>query len=166
MSLVINIYHKISYPIAYALGKNMKKLIPILILLITVSAAAQSKDEKLLIDRTYLLSNTVFGTKDSLTLEDLFAKTSTYGHSHGNLQTREEAIKSISANKSSYTDTSISKMTAYVTGKTAITRHLFKCNENKPNGTVSKLDFAMTLVWVKEKSKWRLFGRQASFIAF
>ncbi len=144
----------------------MKKLLTILMLLITIAAVAQSKQEQSLIERTYLLGNTVFGTKDSLTLEDLLAKTSTYGHSHGNLQNREEAIKSISANKSSYTDTSITKMTVYINGKTAITRHLFKCNENKPNGTVSKLDFAMTLVWVKEKSKWRLFGRQASFIAF
>jgi len=135
-------------------------------LLITVAAVAQSKDEVALLERTYLLSNTVFGTKDSLTLEDLFAKTSTYGHSHGNLQTREEAIKSISSNKSSYTDTAIKNVTAYITGKMAISRHLFKCNENKPNGTVSKLHFAMTLVWVKEKREWRLFGRQASFIAF
>ncbi|MES2776619.1 MAG: nuclear transport factor 2 family protein [Bacteroidota bacterium] len=144
----------------------MKKLIPVLLLFIGVAASAQSKDENEVIERTYLLSHTIFGSKDSLTLEDLFAKTATYGHSHGNLQTREEAIKSISANKSRYTDTSITNMTVYFNGKTAISRHFFKANENKPNGTVSKLDFAMILVWVKEKGKWRLFGRQAAFIAF
>jgi len=144
----------------------MKKLLLLITLFVSIAAAAQSKDEQAIIERTYLLSNTIFGTKDSLTLEDLFAKTATYGHSHGNLQTREEAIKAISANKSNYTDTAISKMTVYITGKTAISRHLFKANENKTNGTVSKLDFAMILVWVKEKGKWRLFGRQAAFIAF
>jgi len=138
----------------------------LLLLLTVTNVKAQSKDEKAIIERTYLLSHTVFGSKDSLTLEDLFAHPSTYAHSHGNLQTREEAIKSISANKSTYTDTVISKMSVYFSGKTAISRHLFKANENKPNGTVSKLDFAMMLVWVKEKGKWRLLGRQASFIGF
>ncbi|MEO7313480.1 MAG: nuclear transport factor 2 family protein [Chitinophagaceae bacterium] len=142
----------------------MKKIIVILAIFTAIAASAQTRKEQVLIDRTYLLSNTIFGTKDSLTLEDLFARTATYGHSHGNLQTREEAVKAISANKSNYTDTSISKMSVYINGKTAITRHLFKANENKTNGTVSKLDFAMILVWVKEKGKWRLFGRQASNI--
>ena len=144
----------------------MKNFIPLLLLFITISASAQNKDEKTIIERTYLLSHTIFGSKDSVVLEDLFAHPSTYGHSHGNLQTRDEAIKSISANKSNYTDTSITNMSVYFNGRAAISRHLFKANENKPNGTVSKLDFAMILVWVKEKGKWRLFGRQAAFTAF
>jgi hypothetical protein len=75
---------------------------------VALSALAQSKDEKALIERTYLLSHTVFGTKDSMTLEDLFAKKATYGHSHGNLQTREQADAGISKNKSNIHDTSVS----------------------------------------------------------
>lgn len=123
---------------------------------------AQSKDEKALVERTYLLSHTVFGSKDSLMLEDLFAKKATYGHSHGNLQTREQAIASISKNKSKYTDTAVSnvQVLAY-DDDVAIVRHLFKARENKVDGTVSPLNFTMMLVWVKEKKKWRLFGRQA-----
>ncbi len=144
----------------------MKTLFFLVTLFTCFAAVGQSKDETTIIFRTYLLCRTVFGSKDSLTLENLFAQTSTYGHSNGNVQNRAQAIKSICSNKSNYTDTSISKMTVHITGKTAISRHLFKCNENKPNGIVSKLDFAMTLVWVKEKNVWCLFGRQASFIAF
>jgi hypothetical protein len=86
-------------------GNRMKKLFVILLVAIAFVSNAQSKDEKELVARTYLLSHTVFGTKDSLTLEDLFAKQATYGHSHGNLQTREEAIRGASKNKSYYTDT-------------------------------------------------------------
>lgn len=142
----------------------MKTLLLVALIAIDYTAAAQSKSEKELMNRTYLLSNTVFGTKDSLALEDLFARSSTYGHSHGNLQTREEAIKSISANKSKYTDTSISNMTVYFNGNTAISRYLYKANENKSDGKVSPLNFALILVWVKEKGKWRLFGRQAAAI--
>jgi ketosteroid isomerase-like protein len=43
----------------------------------------------------------------------------------------------------------------------AIVRHLFKAKENKADGTVTPLNFTMMLVWVKEKKKWRLMGRQA-----
>ncbi|MGZ3853512.1 MAG: nuclear transport factor 2 family protein [Flavisolibacter sp.] len=139
----------------------MKKLIVVLFVTIAFVAGAQSKDEKELVARTYLLSHTVFGTKDSLTLEDLFAEQATYGHSHGNLQTRDEAIKGISKNKSNYTDTSVTILKVIVENNTAIVRHLFKGNEHKADGSVTPLNFSMMLVWIKEKGKWRLMGRQA-----
>jgi ketosteroid isomerase-like protein len=139
----------------------MKKLLAILLVAIAFVSNAQSKDEKQLIERTYLLSHTVFGTKDSLTLEDLFAKQATYGHSHGNLQTREEAIKGVVKNKSKYTDTSVTILKVIIENNTAIVRHLFKANEHKVEGTVTPLNFTMMLVWIKEKGKWRLMGRQA-----
>ena len=143
----------------------MKKLIVILFFALSFVANAQSKQERELIARTYLLSHTVFGTKDSLTLEDLFAKQATYGHSHGNLQTREEAIKGISKNKSNYTDTSVTILKVIIEDDVAIVRHLFKAKENKPDGTVTPLNFTMMLVWVKEKGKWRLMGRQAVIVS-
>jgi len=143
----------------------MKKLIILSLLAIAIVANAQSKKEKELIERTYLLSHTVFGTKDSLTLEDLFAKQATYGHSHGNLQTREEAIRGISKNRSTYSDTSLTILKVIVDDDVAIVRHLFKAKENKPDGTVTPLNFTMMLVWVKEKGKWRLMGRQAVSIS-
>jgi ketosteroid isomerase-like protein len=140
----------------------MKKLILTGILALSMVAGfAQSKDEKALIQRTYLLSHTVFGSKDSLTLEDLFASKATYGHSHGNLQTREQAIAGVSKNKSVYTDTAVSNITVLIQKDVAIVRHLFKANETNVQGKVTPLNFTMMLVWIKEKGKWRLMGRQA-----
>jgi len=141
----------------------MKKTIFLALVLFTgIAVFAQSKDEKELVERTYLLSHTVFGTKDSLTMEDLFAKKATYGHSHGNLQTREQAIAGVTKNKSRYTDTAVSNVQVLqYDDDVAIVRHLFKANENKVDGTVTPLNFSMMLVWVKEKKKWRLLGRQA-----
>ena len=139
----------------------MKKLLTVLSLFIVVAAAAQTKDEKELTAKTYLLSHTVFGSKDSATLEKLLAKTVTYGHSHGNLQTREEMIKGVSKNQSNYTDTAVSAIKIFIQDKTAIVRYLFKANENKKDGTVTNLDFSMMLVWIKEKGQWKLMGRQA-----
>lgn len=139
----------------------MKGLFVVFFVAVAFVAGAQSKEEKDVVARTYLLSHTVFGTKDSLTLEDLFAQQATYGHSHGNLQTREEAIKGISKNKSNYTDTSLTILKVIIENNTAIVRHLFKGNEHKADGTVTPLNFTMMLVWIKEKGKWRLMGRQA-----
>lgn len=139
----------------------MKKLLTILFLFVIAAANAQSKDEKELTEKTYLLSHTIFGTKDSATLEALCAKMVSYGHSHGNLQNRAELIKGVTNNKSVYTDTAVSAIKIFIQDKTAVVRYLFKANENKKDGTVVNLDFSMMLVWIKEKSKWKLMGRQA-----
>lgn len=127
----------------------------------SLGAKAQSTKEKAVVERTYLLSNTVFGSKDSLTLEEIFASTATYGHSSGKLQNRKEAIDGASSNKSTYSDTSISNMKVIFQGDAAITRYLFNANEHTIDGKIVPLHFSMMLVWVKEKSKWKLFGRQA-----
>ena len=140
---------------------DMKKIIAFILLFSVVVAKAQSNDEKILIEKTYLLSNTIFGTKDSLTLESLFAPTATYGHSHGKIQTRKETIDGASHNQSKYTDTAISNIKIIFEDNTAIERYFYKAKENKKDGTVVPLNFTMMLVWVKENGDWKLFGRQA-----
>ena len=140
----------------------MKKVLFIFgLLFVSFAALSQTKKEQALIERTYLLSHTVFGTKDSLMLEDLFARKASYGHSGGKVETRAEAIAAISKNKSIYADTAVSNISVVVNNDIAVVRHLFKANEKKPDGSVSPLNFTMMLVWVKEKGAWRLMGRQA-----
>src|SRR3982751_3424108 len=108
----------------------MKAAVTLLFIIVFATANAQSRDEKELTEKTYLLSHTVFGTKDSLTLEKLLAKTVSYGHSHGNLQTRDEMIKGVVHNQSKYTDTAVSAIKIFIEDKTAIVRYLFKAKEN------------------------------------
>ena len=140
----------------------MKKVLFISAFVIaSLSLFAQSKKEQQLIERTYLLSHTIFGTKDSLVLEDLFAKKASYGHSGGKVETRAEAVAAISKNKSVYTDTAVNNISVVINDDVAVVRHLFKAKENKVDGTITPLNFTMMLVWVKEKGKWRLMGRQA-----
>ena len=140
----------------------MRKLFFVVAMLNVLSMSAQSKDQKQIIAQTYLLSHTVFGTKDSNTLEGLFAKTATYGHSHGNVQTREQAIAGISHNQSTYVDTSVSNISViFGDDDVSIVRYLFKATENTKDGKAIPLNLNIMLVWVKEKGKWKLFGRQA-----
>lgn len=139
----------------------MKLILLIFSMALFQLATAQGKKEKELLERTYLLSHTVFGSKDSMTLEDLFAKKSSYGHSHGNVQTRQEAISGISKNKSQYSDTAVSNIKIIIEDDVAIVRHAFRAKETAKDGKVTNLNFAMLLVWLKEKGKWRLMARQA-----
>jgi ketosteroid isomerase-like protein len=140
----------------------MKRLFFFFLLIVGFVANAQSKDEKAIIEKTYLLSHTVFGTKDSLTLEKLFAKEATYGHSGGKLQNRKEAIYGASGgNKSTYSDTAVSNISVIIEGTTAIVRYLFVANEHTADSKVVPLHFSMMLVWIKENGDWKLMGRQA-----
>lgn len=139
-----------------------KYLLIITCILTTLIGFAQKGQEQQLIARTYLLSHTVFGTKDSLTLEDLFAKKASYGHSGGKVESREEAIAAISKNISVYTDTAVNNIKIiFADDDVAIVRHLFKATEKNKDGKISQLNFSMMLVWIKEKKRWRLMGRQA-----
>ena len=140
----------------------MKRLIVFVFLLKVFSATGQSKEEKEIIARTYLLSQTVFSTKDSVALEGLFAGRASYGHSHGNVQTREQAIAGIVHNLSTFTDTAISNISViFADDDVSIVRYIFKAMENTKDGKAVPLNLNIMLVWVKEKGKWKLFGRQA-----
>jgi len=138
----------------------MKHYLLLLLILASLTTFGQSKKEADLIARSRLLNNTVFGTKDSLTLEDLFAKHATYGHSSGSVQTREEAIRSISHNASAYTDTSAKQYNVLIGDDVAIVRYIFRETETR-DGKPTPLNLGIMLVWVEEKGKWKLFGRQA-----
>ena len=138
----------------------MKYNLVLLFLFFAAAANAQS-DEKELTQKTYLLSRTVFGTKDTVTLGKLLAKTVSYGHSHGNTETRSEMIKGVARNQTNYTDTLVSNMKLFIEGNTAIVRFLFKAKENRKDGSVGDLNLSIMLVWIKEKKEWKLMGRQA-----
>jgi hypothetical protein len=139
----------------------MKQVLLFFLVVVSLNVTAQSEDEKLLIIKTYLLSKTVFGSKDSLSLEKLFAKKSTYGHSKGKVETRAEAIHNIIYNNSTYKDTAVSNISMVIIGKTAIVRHSFIAKEIKQDGSIVPLNLKIMLVWVKQKKHWRLMGRQA-----
>lgn len=141
---------------------RMKNCLLIVSLMMCVSMNAQDKKTVQVLANSRLLESTVFGTKDSATLESLFAKPLIYIHSHGNVQNREQAIHSISNNKSTYVKSD--KTFEYgVEPKddSLVVTHRFEAIEKKIDGTESQLNFTITLVWAKEKGKWKLFRRQA-----
>jgi hypothetical protein len=121
----------------------------------------QSRQEIEILGNSRLLHKTVFGTKDSATLEGLFASTLTYGHSSGKVQNRQEAIAGITHNKSVYTDSSLKAYNVLINGNVATVRYEMRETETNGEGKASPLKLGIMLVWVQEKGKWKLFGRQA-----
>lgn len=139
----------------------MKKFLLLLALSFSLVVSAQNKKKKALITRTYQLSHTVFGSKDSLQLEDLFATQLSYGHSRGKIESRAEAIRGILGNTSVYRDTAVSDINVLIEKKTALVRHSFVAKELKKDGSVAVLNFTILLVWVKDDGRWKLLARQA-----
>jgi hypothetical protein len=126
---------------------------------------SQSKQEREVLANSRLLHKTVFGNKDSSALEELFGPTLTYGHSGGKIQNRAEAIDGIVHNKSTYTDTSVKSYTVMINDDAAIVRYVMRETETNAEGKAVPLRLAIMLVWVEEKGKWKLFGRQAVRLA-
>ncbi len=134
------------------------------LLLFAFISFAQSKDEQKVKDNVLLLHNTIFGTKDSLTLEKYSAAEVTYGHSHGNLQDRKTFITSVSNNKSAYTNMNAGDVSIIINGKTAVSRYLLTGTETNSKGKVTELKLNILQVWIKEKKEWKMMARQAVMV--
>lgn len=141
-----------------------KNIVLIVFLLLTVCSFAQTKDELKVTENVKLLHGTIFGTKDSLTLERMSAREVTYGHSHGNLQDRKTFIESVSHNKSTYTNIEANNITVIINGNTAVSRYLLTGTETNKAGKVTELKLNILQVWVKEKKEWKMMARQAVMV--
>ena len=138
-----------------------RSLIAVALILSAGFVFGQSKQEIEILANSRLLQKTVFGTKDSATLDGLLASTLTYGHSSGKVQNRQEAVAGIIHNKSVYTDTSVKAYNVLINGNVATVRYEMRETETNGEGKISPLKLGVMLVWVQEKGKWKLFGRQA-----
>lgn len=142
----------------------MKYIFYIVLSMLSLSSTAQTKKESLAIEKAKLLESTVFGTKDSLTLEKLFAAKVHYEHSHGQVQTREQAIHGIVNNKSDYIFPAEPPVPYQVEtiGDSIFVNKPFKAVERKANGTESALDFTVTTVWFEENGVLKMSRRKAT----
>ncbi|MBA4196075.1 MAG: hypothetical protein C0459_00845 [Chitinophaga sp.] len=141
-----------------------KKFLIIAFTVLCSTVFAQSKDEQQIIDNVKLLHATIFGTKDSLTLEKLSAKQVTYGHSHGNVQDRQTFITSVAHNKSTYTGMQCNNISVIIDNETAVSRYLLTGTETNKEGKVTELKLNILQVWIKEKKEWKMLARQAVMV--
>jgi len=134
--------------------------------------------KKLLIFSTILLSaNLVFAQKtgveeavsrlsqlmitpDSAALDQLILSNLSYGHSSGKVQTKQEFLHSLISGESDFVDINLTDQTVTIQNKTALVRHTLNAKTNDKN-VPGNVRLYILLIWSKEKSGWKLLGRQA-----
>lgn len=139
----------------------MKSIIGLLIVLVSTLATGQNKEEIAALANTRSLQKAVFDSKDSAILVELFSEKLSYGHSNGRVEDRDEAIRGIVGNKSTYADLVIEPIKVWVSGEIAITRHTMTANEKSADGKINPIKLHILMVWTKEKKDWKLVTRQA-----
>jgi hypothetical protein len=125
----------------------------------TKKVYAQSADETLITSAVETLRKGMLDG-DRTALEKVSSEKLTYGHSSGKMESKAEFIEGIVSGKSDFTRIDISDQKIFLSGNTAIVRHVLK-GESINNGTPGPVNIGIMLVWQKEGREWKLIGRQA-----
>lgn len=99
-------------------------------------------------------------TPDSVALDKLILNNLSYGHSSGKIQTKQEFMHSLLSAESDFVDINLTDQTVIVQNKTALVRHTLSAKTNDKN-VPGNVKLYILLIWSKEKSGWKLIGRQA-----
>ena len=83
-----------------------------------------------------------------------------FGHSSGKIENKAEFIEALVSGKSNFNSIEFKDQTISISGSTALVRHKLYA-EITDNGKTANIAIGILLVWVKQKGKWRLLGRQA-----
>ena len=131
----------------------MKQIAFLFLLFVGFAANAQNKDEVAVLSNARALSNIVFGSKDSVSLERLLSNNLSYGHSGGKIENKKEAVHNITHNQSTYADVTLSPTSLWIEGASAVTRYTMTANETTKEGKVNALKLHIVLFWVKKKKQ-------------
>jgi len=84
-----------------------------------------------------------------------------YGHSSGNIETKEQFVQTLISGASVFEEIQTTEQTVDVQDNTAIVRHTLNAKTNDPGKGPSNIRLGIMLIWVKSNDGWQLFGRQA-----
>lgn len=131
----------------------------LLMIVISMSAAAQNKDEKQVSAAVESLNKAMIdGNK--LALENLVSDGLTYGHSSGKIQNKSEFVEAIASGQSDFVTINLTDQTINIQDQTAVVRHKFSAQVNE-SGKPGNVNLGIMLVWIKQHGVWKLLGRQA-----
>jgi Domain of unknown function (DUF4440) len=129
-------------------------------LVISISSAAQSADEKEVAGRVETLRNALIAP-DKTILEDLAAEELSYGHSSGLIETKTAFVDALVSGKTKFSTVAFSDQTITIAGNAAIVRHKMMADLQNNSGAL-KIDIIVLLVWQKQNGKWKMLARQAA----
>ncbi|WP_316805602.1 nuclear transport factor 2 family protein [Pedobacter nototheniae] len=99
-------------------------------------------------------------TPDSAALDKIVLGNLSYGHSSGKIQTKTEFMHSLLSGESDFVDINLTDQRVIVQNKTALVRHTLNAKTNDKN-VPGNVKLYILLIWSKEKTGWKLLGRQA-----
>ncbi len=130
----------------------------ILLLVIAISATAQSNNEKEVSAAVEKLNNAILKAEKS-TLEELIMEELSYGHSGGKVESKTQFIERIATGSVDFLNIDISDQTIKMAGKSAIVRHIM-ATKLVDDGNPLDIKIGILMVWQKQKGKWKLLARQ------
>ena len=138
----------------------MKYFNLILLFLITFASIGQTKEETKVLESVENLRKLMLNP-DEAGLLNLAHENLTYGHSGGKLENKAQFADAFVSGSSDFTTLEFSDISVKITGKTAIVRHFLSADSQDKGKPAAHVNLKVMLVFVKEKSGWKLLARQA-----
>lgn len=121
------------------------------------AAVAQSGKTGKILANSRQLVKAIFETKDSATLDALFAADMRHFTGNGKIETREEAIRNISGNRSVFVQADMQKGFGVVEDRdSTVVKYFFKGREQQPGKASSVYTVNLVMVWAKVKKEHKL----------
>jgi len=137
----------------------MRKLLILLLLNACFAGFVHAQNKDLDVAVQKLIA--VMVNPDSVALEKMLSPQLSYGHSSGKVQTKQEFIHALLSGESDFVgDITLGDQKTVVQGNTALVRHRLSANTNDRN-VAGHVELYILLIWTKEKTGWKLLGRQA-----
>lgn len=140
---------------------NMKQIVLTLsaAVLLQLHLPAQTNEEAGVGAAVLLLKQAMLDG-DSAVLVRMVHPALSYGHSSGKLEDKASFVGSLASGRAQFQRMDLSGQTISVVGRTALVRHLLT-GTVVDNGKPGDVKLNVLLVWVKDRNRWQLLGRQA-----
>ena len=135
----------------------IKKLLFFLCLLISTHFCFAQKAE---VENVVTQLTKLMVSPDSVALDKMVFNNLSYGHSGGKIQNKQEFLHSLLSGESDFVDINLTDQSVIIQNKTALVRHTLNAKTNDKN-VPGNVKLYILLIWSKEKSGWKLLGRQA-----
>ena len=136
-------------------------LIFYLILLPSIVASAQKKDEQAVATAVQRLNQAMIDGNQSL-LDELTSSKLTYGHSSWLIEDKDAFITAMVDGTSGFSSIDLSEQSIAFTGNVAIVRHKFSAGTDNKGQQPVHVNLGVMQVWQKEKGQLLLIARQAT----
>jgi len=137
---------------------KLKRILTIAFVLFSLSAAAQTEEQKL--ETTIKEFHQALVQKNTVSINQQTDKVLSYGHSNGWVETKTDVIKDLETGYISYQVFKEDSITVTINGNMANVRFIADITATL-KGTTSNFHLKVLEVWVKKGKRWILFARQA-----